>query len=288
MFTYTLIEKGKGTYSGRTAKTTIKAIYIEPKRCKLRNLYLETPSARPKVGELATAHFEAIECKKASLQEGSWTLFDRTDPNPSVDFNGSRTFALPKALSVTVTLEAEDAMHVRTVPPRSASIGIDPCSISPTHEQCDANCTANPTDSRCPANCTAAPSDPRCATQCPRTPDNPNGEWQQWNVGEWCGGPVITPVVLTGCTYSDAVASVPPHQGCTYTTLASKPVGECPSGLAKEDFDMCLSCTLPPDNTAKDEYAIVRRVCTLDEAKTWAIAARQPRTCQFKHTGECP
>jgi len=284
-FEYTLVEKGSGNYAGNIATTVIKAVYIQPGQCTNRSLLLQPTTG--KAGDIATVDFEATGCRRVTLKAGSDVLFDRVAPVFADHVVDSRRFALPKNLSVTVTLTAQDSM-LRGPAPRSGVIRIDPCSISPTHSQCPVNCTASPTDSRCPANCTATPNDPRCRTACPRTTANPNGEYLGWDTGMYCGTFQIIPTKVYGCTYAEAIQAFPPPFGCVYTTITGTPVGECGNGLPKQDFDLCLSCTAAGSTSAVNEYAVVRGACSLDQAKDSAIESRRPRSCQFVRAGTCP
>ncbi|WP_049628938.1 hypothetical protein [Cellvibrio sp. pealriver] len=285
VFEYTLIEKGSGNYSGQIATTVIRAIYIEPNRCQIRNLLLQPTTG--KAGEVVTAEFEATDCRRVKLTAGSDLLFDRVAPTFADNIIDSRRFALPKTTSITVRVDAFDSM-MRSAAPRSGRVNIDPCSISATHPQCPLNCTATPNDSRCPANCTANPNDPRCATPCPRTTDNPNGEYKAWDTGMYCGTFQIIPTKISGCTFDAAKQSFPPPLGCVYTTITGKPIGECTSGLPKQDFDMCLSCTAQGSTTPTKEYVVERNACSLNDARDSAINARRPRSCVFVSAGLCP
>lgn len=284
-FEYTLVEKGTGSYSGNVARTVIKAIHIQPGQCNIRSLLLQPPTG--KAGDVATAEFETTGCRRVTLTAGSNTLFDRVSPVFADNVVESRKFALPKTVTVRATVAAVDSM-LRGPASRSGTIQIDPCSISLTHSQCAVNCTANPADSRCPANCTANPTDPRCKTVCPRTTDNPNGEYRDWDTGMYCGTFQVIPTKVYGCTYAEAIQAFPPQAGCSYTTITGTPVGECPSGLPKQDYDMCLSCTPQGGTTATREYAVVRDACSLEAAKTTAIESRRPRSCEFVAPGTCP
>ena len=286
VFVYTLVERGSGNFSGNTATSLLKAIFIEPNKCQIRSLILQ-----PTIGKaetLETASFETTDCRRVQLKVSSEqnALFDSVTSSPASNVIDSRGFVLPKVLSVTATLTAHDSMQ-RTVT-RTERVNIDPCSISATHSQCPANCTANPGDSRCPANCTATPNDPRCVSACPRTTDNPSGAEKAWNTGMYCGTFQTIPVTIYGCTFAAAAQAYPPQFGCSYTTITGTPVGACPSGLPVQNFDMCLSCTPAGGTAATLESAIVRDVCTLDIAKQSAIDSRVPRTCAFVSAGRCP
>lgn len=286
VFEYTLIEKGSGHYANNIATTPIKAIYIRPNKCQIRNLILQPTTG--KAGDLAAANFEATDCRRVTLNVSSEqnALFDRVAPTYADNVIDSRNFLLPRTLSVTAKLTAYDAM-LKSVS-RSGTIQIDPCSISATHSQCPVNCTTTPNDSRCPANCTANPSDPRCVSACPRTTDNPNGESKPWNTGMYCGTFQTIPTTLYGCTFAEAQQAYPPPLGCVYTTITGTPVGECASGLPKQNFDMCLSCTTQGSPTPILESTVVRDMCTLDQAKQSAIDSRKPRSCSFVSVGHCP
>lgn len=285
VFTYTLVEKGTGNFSGTNATSILKAIFIAQGQCQIRSLILQ-----PTIGKaetLETASFETTGCKRVQLKVSSEQnpLFDRVAPTFADDIIASRGFVLPKALSATATVTAHDAM-LRPVT-RTERVSIDACSISATHPQCPANCTANPGDERCPANCTATPNDPRCVSACPRTTDNPSGAEKSWNTGMVCNQTTF-PVVIVGCTFAAAERAYPPQFGCSYTTITGTPVGTCSSGLPVRNFDMCLSCTPPGGTTATLESALVRDACTVDSATQSAIAARLPRTCTFVSAARCP
>ena len=284
-FEYTLIEKGQGKQAGTVAKTVIKAIYITPNQCVIRNLLMQPSTG--KAGEVGTADFETTDCRRVALKVGNDVLYDRVAPTFADNVMDSRRFGLPKQTSITATVTASDSMG-RGPQPRTGRIQIDPCSISPTHPQCPVNCTANPNDSRCPANCTATPNDPRCQTACPRTTDNPTGEYKSWDTGMYCGSFQTIPVQIQGCTFAQAQQAFPPNAGCVYTTITGTPVGECSSGAPKQDFDMCLSCTPAGGSSATLEYAQIKNACSFDQAKSDAIAARQPRSCTFVQMGTCP
>ena len=286
IFTYTLVEKGSGNFSGNTATSILKAIFIEPNKCRIRSLILQ-----PTIGKaetLETASFETTDCRRVQLKVSSEqnALFDRVAPTFADNVIDSRGFVLPKVLSVTATLTAHDSMQRAVM--RTERVNIDACSISATHPQCPANCTANPGDARCPANCTATPSDPRCVSACPRTTDNPSGAEIAWNTGMYCGTFQTIPVTIYGCTFAAAAQAYPPQFGCSYTTITGTPVGTCPSGLPVQNFDVCLSCTQAGSTAVKLESALVRDACTLDIAKQSAIDARLPRTCTFVSAGRCP
>lgn len=285
MFEYTLIEKGSGGYASNTASTLIKAIFIQPGKCQIRSLILQPTTG--KAGDLATADFEATDCRRVTLNVSSEQnpLFDRVALIYAENVIESRKFLLPRMLSVNAKLMAFDSMQ-RFVS-RTESVQIDPCSISATHSQCPVNCTAMPNDSRCPANCTANPSDPRCVSACPRTTDNPNGEIRAWKTGMYCNFNTY-PITIYGCTFAEAEQARPPNPGCVYTTITGTPVGECVSGIPKQNFDMCLSCTTQGSTTPILESALVRDMCTLDQAKQSAIDSRKPRSCEFVSAGHCP
>ena len=226
IYTYTLVEKGTGNFSGNTATSILKAIFIEPNKCRIRSLILQ-----PTIGKaetLETASFETTDCRRVQLKVSSEqvALFDRVAPSFADNVIDARGFVLPKVLSVSATVTAHDAMLRPVV--RTERVNIDACSISATHPQCPANCTANPGDARCPANCTATPNDPRCASACPRTTDNPSGAEKSWNIGMYCGTFQTIPVLITGCTFAAAEAAYPPQAGCSYTTITGTPVGTCP------------------------------------------------------------
>lgn len=283
-FQYTLVEKGSGTYSGDHATTTVKAIYIEPGQCAIRSLLAQPPTGR--AGEAVTASFEAVNCRRVTLKAENDILYDRISPAFADNVVDSRSFVLPKRLTATVTLSARDAME-KGPNSRTATVQVDPCSISPTHAQCPINCTTTPNDPRCPPNCTANPTDPRCRTQCPRTADNPDGEFKTWDTNIYCNF-VTTPTKIQGCTFDEAQRTFPPPFGCVYTTVTGTPVGECPSGLPKQNYDLCLSCAGASGGPATREYVVVPDACSLDAAKESAVSARLPRTCQFVGPGMCP
>jgi hypothetical protein len=283
VFDYTLVEKGTGNYSNNIATTPVKAIYVQPNNCAIRNLIAP---ATGKAGDAVTIEFETTHCRRVKLDVAQNVLFDEIAPAHAADVNTSRRYTLPKQLSVAIKLTATDAVNKSVT--RSATIHVDPCSISPTHAQCPVNCTANPNDSRCPPNCTATPNDPRCASACPRTSTNPNGELLAWQTNEYCPSFTTIPVTLYGCTFDEAKQAYPPNFGCVYTTITGAPIGECSSGLPKQNYDMCLSCTAQGGGASTLETATARDMCSLGDAKDAAINARKPRDCTFVSVGHCP
>jgi hypothetical protein len=283
VFEYKLVEKGTGSRSGETATTPIKAIYIQPRQCAIRSLIVQPMSG--KAGDLATVNFETVNCRRVSVNAGSKVIYDDTLQSHAGNVNDSRPFLLPKQTSVVVKLTAWDAMQVPVS--RSVTVEIDPCSISPTHTRCEVNCTARPNDPRCPPDCTVTPNDPRCATRCPRTTANPDGELKAWETAQYCGTFHTFPVTIYGCTFEEAQQTYPPNFGCVYTTITGEPVGECMSGLPKQNFEICLSCA-QGSATPVLETAMVADSCSVTDASEQAIDLRKPRTCTFISSGRCP
>lgn len=103
----------------------------------------------------------------------------------------------------------------------------------------------------------------------------------------YCGTFQVIPQTIYGCTFAEAKQNFPPAYGCVYTTITGAPVGECPNGVPKNDYDMCLSCKAPGASTATSEYVVIRSACSLNEAKETAISSRVPSTCVFVKPGMC-
>lgn len=104
----------------------------------------------------------------------------------------------------------------------------------------------------------------------------------------YCGTFQVIPTKLFGCTFAEAQQAFPPPFGCVYTTITGTPVGECSSGIPKQSFDMCLSCTPAGGTGASFEYAVVPDACSFEQAKNTAIDSRKPRSCGFVQMGTCP
>lgn len=285
-FDFNLIEKGSGTHLTETKTTSIKAFFIQPNQCVIRNLFLQPSTG--KAGNVGTVTFAADGCKRVQLSIGGQSnpLSDAVTTGTSGSVSNSLQFQIPKQISETATLNVWDAMQKKST--KTATMSIDPCSISPTHPQCPVNCPANPNDSRCAYDCTVHPNLPSCQAACPKTTDNPTGELKAWPTGEYCGTFQIIPVTIYGCTLDAAKQAYPPNYGCVYTTTSGTPVGNCPNGQPQQNFEFCLSCADTGGANQGFETVRASNACSLNDAEKAAISARLPRTCAFVSEGQCP
>lgn len=287
-FSYNLVARNNVGDS----ETALSAVYVEPKRCKIDNFFINP--AQGNAGDRATAEWFVRDCYSVQLttsDPAAPVLYSAKTSLPNAaseaQFNDTRPYVLPKRLEVTMTLEARDALG--TLTKKTARVDVSPCSISTTHPQCPSRCQTTPLPADCPR-----PPTPVCN---PGEGDA-NRQHTQFNFEVLCsvGTPFKKYESEWSCTEEQARQSVNNRQtlGCAVVKATGPwvtPGGgtttqpACIGGATPKGWKFCLACSSQSGPIRTPE---TRTACFLNDAVDAAKLNYPTQTCWLNNQGDCP
>lgn len=274
--------------------TPISAIYVEPGRCRIDNFFIAPTSGN--ATDRVTAEWFVRDCHSITVKTddpatpilySNQVIAASQASEPS--FNDSRPYLLPKRPTVTMTLEARDALGNRVT--RTARVTVDPCSISKTSPQCPTRCQATPAPAGCPQ-----PPQPAC----PVGEGDADRQLKNFTFEILCstgGGTAFSREESElACTEAAARQSVTNRQvmGCGIVKFVGElapnptdpmPTPTCMGGAMPKDWEFCLACSSQTGPVLTTE---TKNACFLPDAVEAAKLNHPTQSCWLNNSNACP
>ena len=279
-FNYTLVSR----VNGQEATTPLTAIFVKPNNCSIDDL--QAVPIKGSVGDQINLEWSIRNCHSYALSASDSTspIYAKAlavDVVSEADMNGSTKYQLTdKSINVRFTASAYDAMG-NSPATRTKDVSVEPCSISPTHPQCETRCKVTPL----PPGCARPP-----VPQCPSGEGDTNRQKMNFSVQIICVRPSENRTVPElACTESEAQAQVQSAWGDRCTVLTgSTQTPECPNGAAKRDWTFCLACSnTSPTSTKPILHDETRKACFLPNAVNDAMLSYPGEICWLLNEDKC-